>query len=256
MAVAKVICPDCGQEISKSNFSKHQRRHQTHPETFEIPKYRVTHEGFECQFCGKTCKNSNSLRNHQRLCKQNPNKQQSGFVEYNKTHNAWNKGLTKETDDRVLKHSESLTKYYEGCDGPWKGHKHSDQTKVKIGLGVKKFLTENPDMVPYIRNHSSKESYPEEYFTELFIRENIKLIKQFAVGSYHLDFCDPNKKIDVEIDGDQHYLDTKIINHDKIRNEFLENNGWTIYRIRWSSYKVMTDKEKTHVINYIKQLLE
>ena len=111
-------------------------------------------------------------------------------------------------------------------------------------------------MVPYIRNHSSKESYPEEYFTELFNRENIKLIKQFAVGSYHLDFCDPNKKIDVEIDGDQHYPDAKIINHDRIRNKFLENNGWTIYRIRWSSYKVMTDKEKTHVINCIKQLLE
>lgn len=28
-----------------------------------------------CEFCQKECKNENSLRNHQRLCKQNPNRQ-------------------------------------------------------------------------------------------------------------------------------------------------------------------------------------
>ena len=28
-----------------------------------------------CKFCGKECKNDNSLRNHQRLCKLNPNRQ-------------------------------------------------------------------------------------------------------------------------------------------------------------------------------------
>ena len=29
-----------------------------------------------CQFCGKSCKNNNSQRNHERLCKSNPNKQE------------------------------------------------------------------------------------------------------------------------------------------------------------------------------------
>lgn len=28
-----------------------------------------------CKFCGRTCKNNNSLRNHERLCKENPNRQ-------------------------------------------------------------------------------------------------------------------------------------------------------------------------------------
>lgn len=39
----------------------------------------------ECKFCRKLCKNNNSLRNHQRLCKYNPNKQilVSNFIEYN-----------------------------------------------------------------------------------------------------------------------------------------------------------------------------
>ena len=39
-----------------------------------------------CRFCGKECKNQNSLRNHERCCKSNPN---STF----KGHKGWNKGL-------------------------------------------------------------------------------------------------------------------------------------------------------------------
>ena len=30
---------------------------------------------YTCQYCSKVCKNSNSLRNHERLCKDNPNRQ-------------------------------------------------------------------------------------------------------------------------------------------------------------------------------------
>lgn len=31
-------------------------------------------DNYVCQYCGKVCKNPNSLRNHERLCKNNPNK--------------------------------------------------------------------------------------------------------------------------------------------------------------------------------------
>lgn len=39
-----------------------------------------------CKYCGKECKNDNSLRNHERLCHSNPNRQilKSNFIEYNK----------------------------------------------------------------------------------------------------------------------------------------------------------------------------
>lgn len=32
-----------------------------------------------CKFCNKKCKNNNSLRNHERLCKNNPNRQESSL---------------------------------------------------------------------------------------------------------------------------------------------------------------------------------
>jgi hypothetical protein len=40
----------------------------------------------ECKFCSKLCKNDNSLRNHERLCRANPNRQilKSNFIEYHK----------------------------------------------------------------------------------------------------------------------------------------------------------------------------
>ena len=131
----KIICPDCGQEISKSNFSKHQRRHQDHPETFLPATYSLTHEGLDCQFCGKTCKNRNSLCNHERLCKQNPDKQviyRPGFNDFGRT--AWNKGLTKETSASVRQTAESNSLRYKKFGGTFKGKHHSEETRDKLAL--------------------------------------------------------------------------------------------------------------------------
>lgn len=37
-----------------------------------------------CKFCNKECKNSNSLKNHERLCKLNPSRAESSFIKANK----------------------------------------------------------------------------------------------------------------------------------------------------------------------------
>jgi hypothetical protein len=63
-----------------------------------------------CKFCGNLCKNANSLRNHQRLCKENPDRQESSFKKYNEIPGRipWNKGLTKETNESLLSASNRL----------------------------------------------------------------------------------------------------------------------------------------------------
>lgn len=63
-----------------------------------------------CSYCGKICKNANSLRNHERLCKENPNRKLSGVAvkSYTKGKPAWNRGLTKENDPRVAYMSEQV----------------------------------------------------------------------------------------------------------------------------------------------------
>lgn len=137
--------------------------------------------------------------------------------------------------------------------------KHTNESRKKISEARIKYLTNNPDKVPYLLNHSRKESYPEKYFTELFIKENINVTRKLQVSYYELDFCIPDKKINIEIDGDQHYLDNKAINNDIKRNKFLEEKGWDIIRIKWSDYQKMNYEEKviyiTELKNYINKLV-
>lgn len=98
--------------------------------------WNVYQEGLVCQYCGKECKNKNSLSNHERLCKLNPDRQISSFVAFNETKTAWNKGLTKETDERVLKmsltykanHEKGLHKDVSGDNNP----AHNDEVRNKI----------------------------------------------------------------------------------------------------------------------------
>jgi very-short-patch-repair endonuclease len=141
-----------------------------------------------------------------------------------------------------------------------KPRKLSEETKKKISESRKKYLQENPDKVPYKLNHSSKESYPEKYFTEVFKNEGIVVVKSFYIGLYELDFCIPDKKIDIEIDGSQHYYDEKIVESDKRRNKFLEDDGWDIIRINWSEYQKLNFFEKKEYIlnlnNYINNLID
>lgn len=65
-----------------------------------------------------------------------------------------------------------------------------------------------------------------------------------------------DKKIDIEIDGDQHYTDKRIIESDKRRNKYLENIGWKIIRIGWSDYKKIINEEdkKEYIDNIIKTI--
>lgn len=132
----------------------------------------------------------------------------------------------------------------------------SEETKKKISEGRIKYLLENPDKIPYKLNHSSKESYPEKYFGELFKKEKMEVERYFSIELYELDFCIPDKKIDIEIDGSQHYCDDKIMESDIKRTKYLKENGWDVIRINWSDYQKMSYVEKTEYIKKLKKYID
>ena len=107
-AYTKIKCELCAQEVSKSNYTKHLRRHREHPETFK-ETYKLDHTGLNCKFCNKQCKNTNSLIQHEMRCKSNPNRIEIVISKFNSGRSAWNKGLSKETDERVLKQAIAQT---------------------------------------------------------------------------------------------------------------------------------------------------
>lgn len=138
MPVAKIFCPLCEREISKSNYAKHELRHKNNPDSFNIPRYRLNHDGLDCQFCGRAFSTRNGLCNHERQCKKNPDMQvidRSSIPGFNeKGRAAWNKGLTKDTDERVRKIGEILhSKYASGeLVGSFTGRSHTAETKQKL----------------------------------------------------------------------------------------------------------------------------
>lgn len=80
-----------------------------------------------CQYCKKECKNKLSLSCHERLCKNNPNRQISSIEKYKDANpSPWNKG-------KKL-HYEAWTK---GKPGTFAGKKHSDETKAKMSKSRK-----------------------------------------------------------------------------------------------------------------------
>lgn len=73
----------------------------------------------ECTYCLKSCKNENSRKNHERFCKQNPNKKESPFVKMHADGTPpWNKG--------IVGAQEAWNK---GLPGTFTGKKHSEETK-------------------------------------------------------------------------------------------------------------------------------
>lgn len=151
-----------------------------------------------------------------------------------------------------LNHSEE-TKLKIGASS--KGRKHSEETKQKLSDIRKKYLEKNPDKVPYLLNHTSKISYPEQYFLEcLSDIENIEF--QYPVFRYKLDFANIVEKLYLEIDGEQHYVDKRIIEHDIKRTAKLKELGWNGFRIRWASFQKLTDKEKKENILEIRSLMK
>ena len=141
-----------------------------------------------------------------------------------------------------------------------KPRKHSEETKKKISEIRKNYLKEHPDKVPYLLNHYSKgPSYPEIYFDNIF-KGKFEYETYYPVSIYQVDIAVVNRKIAIEIDGEQHYVDKRIVKSNIGKDEYLKENGWDIIRIRWSDYQKMIKEEKEiyikNLINYIKNLID
>lgn len=269
-------------------------------------------EKFICKYCHAEKKNANSLHNHERLCKENPNRQESGFAHYNRNgHKGTNHFLkakelglpvpehsrkgkyekeyicpvckekfmgkvpfsehleTHRTDnadlhhieetkcrfcDRTFTRSNSLTFHEKRCslnpnrvEYVWKGRHHSEETKDKLATKMQDLYKGKSIWRTQIEK---RKSYAEQYFDECFP----ELKQNFHVDKYFLDLADPEKKAYIEVDGEQHYNDNKVIEHDKERTERLESLGWKlIERVRWSKFQKLTEEQKVEYVNILKQ---
>lgn len=77
-------------------------------------------------------------------------------------------------------------------------------------------------------------SYPEKFFMNVLNNNNISYQHNKMVGKYFIDFAISDKMIALEIDGKQHQLPDRK-QSDEIKDIYLKNVGWIVYRIPWKS---------------------
>lgn len=232
-------CKICGKEYeNRYQYSGHYRKHsksENYKNKWNEKKYTIV----KCPVCEKEYSNmgigTHIWRAHTEKGKNfDPNR---GYK--NGTISAWNKGLTKETDERVAKLCKTRQIHYDigMFTGSFTGKCHSEETKKKISASLTKYLLDYPDNVPYLRNHSSKPSYPEKIMMNALSASVIEGWEyKYQNSIYQYDFAIPDLKIDIEVDGGTHRQE-KVIAIDERRDKFSRDNGWVVLRFEAKEVK-------------------
>ena len=262
----------CGQKFTNryklTGHSTHCDKNPNKLTVNNLEHYNKTSQGNKvinlynecnCKYCGKQYFSLNALIQHEIRCRKNENRinienSAKNIINYNLSdkHKNTNKYIKAMENNLPKPVCSNETK--KKISDKLKGRVLSEETKKKISDTRKKQLEENIYASSWLSNHSSKPSYGELYFMDVFENEKIPLKYHKQVGRYQLDFYNEIYKKYIEIDGEQHYTPKGIL-HDKERTDILLNKGWIGLRIRWSEFKKLTYKEKVNKINYIKQWL-
>lgn len=242
-------CENCKKEHNGSYgsgrfCSDHCRRSFVAKQRHKFGKYKnhltnlhkasQKEDGWKCYYCGQICDTRHMLVEHKHTVHNISCKTSS-----------WNKGLTKETDERVKKYSITMHEKYASGQIRWF---ISDETRKKISESLKKSIREGRAKGWQTRNVIS---FAERFWKQVLNNNNIKYCfnmpiskKELGIdsyGCYFLDFAIVDKKVDLEIDGKQHKLEERQCS-DKLRDEALIKNGWKVYRVPWNKLKTESDK--------------
>lgn len=117
-------------------------------------------EKFICKYCGKECKNKNSLAQHEIRCKENPNKISftSNFIKYNNTpHKGTNQFIKAKELGLSIPTFSKETREKQGK--AWLGKKHTNEEKQKISNGIQKAILEHPESYSGLNSKAKKEVY-------------------------------------------------------------------------------------------------
>jgi very-short-patch-repair endonuclease len=188
-----------------------------------------------CKYCEKICKNSNSHRNHERLCPKNPTR---NYVSHTLGKPAWNKGLNKKDNPELADKlcaggrstarmfKETNTKPFFATSEFW-----TEERRKKKSEWRKRLHKETPDAHPNrkLAGNKNKMSYPERVAFEYLQSKGVEFEHNKRIGKYWVDFCIGN--VVIEIDGEYWHDEEK----DNLRDVELNEEGYTVYRIKAKS---------------------
>ena len=217
---------------------------------------------YKCKYCDDLRKNSNSLRNHERLCSKNPNKQRTPFqdLEFQKNiirekqktnrQNQYTKAKTlglpppQITEETRAKISSNVR---------INNLKRDDSVKKKISEGMKKAHRERRAWNIGMSRWNNEPSYPEKFFMKVIQNQfdDKNYVREFPLGIYSADFCWPHLKKVIEIDGQQHERYVEYKKRDERKDLYLKEQGYQILRISWKEFCSNTKQKINESYNFI-----
>lgn len=117
--------------------------------------------------------------------------------------------------------------------------KHTEESRKKLSEIRKKWLAENPDRHPWKCSNKFK-SKPCEKAKEFLKQMNIQFIGEYDPKindrNFSIDIALPDKKIAIEVNGNQHYEKTgELKPYYQERENLLKADGWTVYQVHYSA---------------------
>jgi very-short-patch-repair endonuclease len=192
------ICPVCNKQFVKKGISSHVWRHYEGKNFAPIPK------------------NSENRKT------------------------IWNKGKTKADHPGLKKASDSMIeKFKNGEMKVWsEGQPLPEVTKKKISEAMIAAHQEGRAWNIGSSRWNNEPSYPEKFFMEVIKNEfnDKNYEREYPFSIYSIDFAWPDKKLAIEIDGDQHERFDEYKERDRKKDELLALNGWKVMRIKWKDF--------------------
>jgi len=117
--------------------------------------------------------------------------------------------------------------------------KHTEETKMLMSKKRKEWLKQNPDKHPW-RNKDKFQSVPCQQVKEFLREKNISFVEEFDPNIpdrfFSIDIALPDKKIALEINGNQHYHKNGSLQpYYQTRHDLLVSHGWTVYELHYST---------------------
>lgn len=167
----------------------------------------------------------------------------------------WAKGKTKDTHKSILKQSERLKQKYKDEEyvNPFKGKHHTEEAKETLRQKRFDYLTDKNNVSTYTNRHKRKLSKGENILHKIFkdngLYDKYNIVNEYPLYPYIIDFAFVDIKIAVEYDGEPHFKNNKRIEHDIKRDNYLNLQGWNVYRIPYYELKNFKVEDLIEFIN-------
>lgn len=228
------ICNKCNDSISNFAFNKHYnackginknlRKEKKIIGLHEINIKKLNENFYLCLECNKQY-SKQGIGTHFWRAHTETGKKFTANNDILHSKPAWNKGLTKETDNRVklIGQKNSILQKGKPSNLIWTDEMRKAKSEWRKQLHIK-----YPESHPNRRlaGNRNKWTYPEKIAGDWLDKNNFIYEKNKHINKYYPDFVIGS--IIIEIDGE--YWHDK--NKDSIRDENLKKLGYTVYRIK------------------------